>query len=117
MNNEVTIKYLQNPATKGWLWKLYGEDGSVIAKSETEFATEADAVAGFEAWQNEVPATPETDAPVNAPADTTAPVAPAEPVTPEEADGKITKEEIHDLETKTPEGATTFQTLTTQCAK
>lgn len=106
MNNEVTIKYLQNPATKGWLWKLYDATGSVIARSQAEVSTEAEAVADFEAWQANGDATVNT---APAPLPESAPVAPVQPVTPEEADGKITKEEIHDLEVKTPEGATEYE--------
>lgn len=102
MNNEVTIKYLQNPATKGWVWKLYDEAGSVVARSESEFATETEAQAGFEAWKNE-PAPTETTEP-SAPVNTeSAPVAPAQNEVPP------TKEELHDLSTQTPDGPTQYE--------
>lgn len=106
METQATIKYLQNPATKGWLWKLFDTTGSVVAKATTESATEEDAVANFEAWQAEggepVAPAPVVEAPVS-------PEATAPAVTPEESDGVITKEEINDLNSKTPEGGTEYE--------
>lgn len=108
MNNEVTVRLLQDTATKNWLWKLYDETGSVVAKSEIIYSTEADAQAAFEAWQKEPAPAPENVEPTEVKTED-APVAPAQPVTPEEADGVITKDEIHDLSTKTPDGAIAYE--------
>lgn len=108
MNNEVTVRFLQDTATKNWLWKLYDETGSVVAKSEIIYSTEADAQAAFEAWQKEPAPAPENVEPTEVKTED-APIAPAQTVTPEEADGVITKDELHDLNSQTPERETDYE--------
>lgn len=108
MENQATVRFVQDTTSKNWLWKLYDETGSVVAKSEIIYSTEADAQAAFEAWQKEPAPAPENVEPTEVKTED-APVAPAQTVTPEEADGVITKDELHDLSTQTPDGGTEYE--------
>lgn len=69
MNNEFTVKFVQDTVTKQWVWKLIDETGSVVAKASLQYATEDEAKDAFAEFQNEAANAPVVDT-TNAPVDT-----------------------------------------------
>lgn len=94
MNNEFTVKFVQDTVTKKWVWKLIDDTGSVVAKASLQYDSEDLAKEAFADFQNDAANAPLVDAtnepvdtaPVNVESPTIEPEAPAAEPTPETGD-------------------------------